>query len=59
MVQGYPDNAAFMDTLAEANFHLHHFDQAIQWETAALKLQPGDKFMTGQLNKFQAATTAR
>ena len=57
-VQGCPDDADFLDTLAEVHFHLHHYDQAIQCETAALKLEPGDKIMSRQLKKFQAATTA-
>jgi tetratricopeptide (TPR) repeat protein len=49
-----PDDAAIIDTLAEVNFHLGHFDEAVKLETRALELQPEDKFMTGQLARFKA-----
>ena len=35
-----PDDAAIIDTLAEVNFHLGHFDEAVKLETRALELQP-------------------
>ncbi len=53
-VASNPDNSAMIDTLAEINFHLGHPDKAVELETKALQLEPGDKFMTGQLARFQA-----
>jgi tetratricopeptide (TPR) repeat protein len=52
-----PQNAAFLDTLAEVNFRLGHADQAVQLETKALQFLPGDAFMTGQLARFRAASS--
>lgn len=48
-----PGEPAYLDTLAEANFQLKKFDEAIQLEQAALELQPGDPFMTEQLERFR------
>jgi len=48
-----PDNSAMIDTLAEVNFHLGNFQKAVDLETRALKLTPGDTFMAGQLERFK------
>jgi predicted Zn-dependent protease len=50
-----PDNSAMIDTLAEVNFHLGNFSRAVELETRALKLTPGDTFMAGQLERFKAS----
>jgi len=49
-----PDNAAYLDTAAEANFRSGNVDEAIRLESRALQLEPGDKFMTEQLARFNA-----
>jgi hypothetical protein len=36
------------------NFHLGEADEAAALETKALSLQPGDPFMTKQLERFKA-----
>lgn len=53
-VADQPDNAAFLDTAAEANFQVGNIDEAIRLEARALELEPGDKFMTEQLARFKA-----
>jgi len=53
-VAALPDSAAFIDTLAEVNYHLGNYTKAAELETRALELNPGDDFMTGQLAKFKA-----
>jgi tetratricopeptide (TPR) repeat protein len=50
-----PDNAAFIDTLAEAAFRLGKVQMAIELEERALELRPGDAFMIEQLERFRAA----
>ena len=52
-VQLAPANAAYLDTAAEAVARMGHWDQAVNFEKAALKLQPGDRFMISQLLRFQ------
>jgi tetratricopeptide (TPR) repeat protein len=54
-VAALPDDAAVIDTLADVNFHLGQTDKAVELETKALQMDPGDAFMTGQLEKFKAA----
>jgi tetratricopeptide (TPR) repeat protein len=49
-----PDNAAFIDTLAEVNFRLGHAEEAVKLETHALEMRPEDAFMSGQVEKFRA-----
>jgi tetratricopeptide (TPR) repeat protein len=56
-VAAKPDNAAFLDTLAELNFKLGDAAKAIELETHALTLEPGDKFMSAQLARFKGITT--
>jgi tetratricopeptide (TPR) repeat protein len=50
-----PDNAAYLDTAAEANFRRGNVDEAIELETRALELRPTDPFMRDQLKRFKAA----
>jgi len=50
-----PDNAAYLDTAAEANFRVGNIDEAIRLETKGLQGRPNDKFMREQLERFKAA----
>jgi tetratricopeptide (TPR) repeat protein len=55
-----PGEGAYLDTLAEANFQLGNFDNAIRLEQAVIELEPGDPFMVQQLERFRrgkASTT--
>lgn len=53
-----PYNSAFIDTLAEVHYRRGNPEQSVQLEQKALLLNPGDRFMTSQLNKFRAAESA-
>jgi tetratricopeptide (TPR) repeat protein len=55
-VAAQPQSAAFLDTNAEAHFRKGQAAEAARLETMALKFQPGDPFMEGQLKRFQAGT---
>ena len=48
-----PDNSAYLDTAAEAQFRNKNPKEAIRLETRALQLKPNDSFMTGQLKRFE------
>jgi tetratricopeptide (TPR) repeat protein len=50
-----PDNAAFMDTLAEAYFQNGQYDKAVEIEKKVVLLRPGDRFLERQLKRFEAA----
>lgn len=52
-----PDNAAYLDTLAEAEFRLGNVEEAIRLEERALELAPGMPFMLNQLERFRAGLT--
>jgi tetratricopeptide (TPR) repeat protein len=54
-VKAEPDNSAYLDTLADIQFRLGYAEEAVKLETRALELEPGDPFMTKQLNRFKAA----
>jgi tetratricopeptide (TPR) repeat protein len=54
-----PGNAAYLDTAAEASAGLGKWDEAVRRETLALQLQPGDRFMAGQLERFKAAAATQ
>jgi len=54
-VEAMPDTAAFIDTLAEANFARGHREEAIKLETRALELSPENDFMRQQLERFKSA----
>jgi tetratricopeptide (TPR) repeat protein len=50
-----PDNAAFVDTLAEAHFQLGHYEEAAKLEARVVNARPGDRFLRKQLKRFQDA----
>jgi tetratricopeptide (TPR) repeat protein len=50
-----PDNAAYMDTLADVQFRLGKVEEAVQLESRALIYRPEDEFMHTQLERFKAA----
>ncbi len=50
-----PDNAPILDTLADTNFRLGRYDEAVRIETQAVNLDPNDAFMRKQLERFRAA----
>jgi hypothetical protein len=52
-----PRDSAAIDTLADVNFRLGDAKKAAELEAEALKYEPGDSFMTGQLAKYLAAAT--
>jgi tetratricopeptide (TPR) repeat protein len=49
-----PDNAAYLDTAAEAQFRLGKIKEAIQLETRAVELRPDDPVLHEQLERFKA-----
>ncbi len=48
-----PDNASFLDTLAEAEFRSGNVRRAIELETRAVELRPDDDFLQEQLQRFR------
>jgi tetratricopeptide (TPR) repeat protein len=52
-VEAQPDNAAFLDTLAEACFRAGKVDDAIAHEQRALDLEPDNAFMKQQIERFR------
>ena len=52
-VAAKPENAAYLDTAAEANFKLGKRDEAIKLESKALALRPEDEFMHKQVERFK------
>ncbi|MGD0461480.1 MAG: HEAT repeat domain-containing protein [Tepidisphaeraceae bacterium] len=50
-----PNNAAILDTLADTNFRLGRYDEAVRIETQAIQLDPDDAFMRKQVARFRAA----
>ncbi len=57
-VAAAPSDSAFLDTDAEAHFRAGQRDRAVELETHALQLKPGDAFMQSQLQEFQGKTDA-
>ncbi len=53
-VESQPDNSAYLDTAASANYLLGHKEQAVRLETKALAGRPTDAFMREQLERFKA-----
>jgi tetratricopeptide (TPR) repeat protein len=49
------DNAAYLDTAAEAHFRNGNAAEAVRLETRALQLRPNDYFMREQLKRFRGA----
>ena len=58
-VDAQPENAAFIDTLAEACFRAGKIDDAIAHERRALEIEPDNVFMKEQLARFRAARTSK
>ncbi len=54
-----PDNAAYLDTLAEVHFARGEAARAVELEQQALRLRPGDPFMQRQLARFRAGAATR
>ena len=54
-VDAQPENAAFIDTLAEACFRAGKVEDAIVHERRALEIEPDNTFMQDQLARFRAA----
>ena len=50
-----PDNAAFVDTLAEAQFQNGNYAEAARLEAKVVRARPTDRFLQNQLKRFQAA----
>ena len=54
-----PNDAAHLDTLAEAYYSNNQFDKAIETEKKALSLRPHDTVLQQQLKKFEEAKRAK
>ena len=54
-----PDDPNIMDTMAEAQFAAGNFDEAVRWETMALRIEPENAFFLGQLAKYRKALEDR
>jgi tetratricopeptide (TPR) repeat protein len=50
-----PNNAAILDTLADTNFRLGRYEDAVRIERQASNLDPNDAFMRKQVERFRAA----
>jgi len=50
-----PDDANIMDTVAEAYYAAGNYEEAVRWETNALKIEPENAFFLGQLEKYKRA----
>jgi uncharacterized Ntn-hydrolase superfamily protein len=50
-----PDDANIMDTVAEAYYAAGNYEDAVQWETRALEIEPDNAFLQKQLKKFREA----
>jgi tetratricopeptide (TPR) repeat protein len=48
-----PDNYAYIDTLAECNFRVGNFKEAVELETKAMEMRPADEFIQEQLVRFR------
>lgn len=54
-----PDNAAFVDTLAEAQFQNGNYAEAARLEAQVVRARPTDRFLQNQLKRFQEAAAKR
>jgi tetratricopeptide (TPR) repeat protein len=50
-----PDNAAFVDTLAEAHFQNGNYAEAARLEAQVVRARPTDRFLQNQLKRFEEA----
>ncbi|HEY7119225.1 MAG TPA: hypothetical protein VH475_21730 [Tepidisphaeraceae bacterium] len=57
--EAMPDNAAFVDTLAEAHYQLGHYGQAARLEAKVVGARPNDRFLRNQLKRFEEAAKGR
>ena len=53
-----PDNAAFVDTLAEVQFRLGNYAEAARLERRVVAARPNDRFLREQLRRFEEAAAA-
>jgi predicted Zn-dependent protease len=53
-VAAQPDNAAYIDTLAEVHFRRGDAAEAARLESQALRFKPDDEFMQRQYLRFKA-----
>ncbi len=58
-VKTKPNEAAYLDTLAEVYFRMGNFAEAVKQEELALLLRPEDTFMKNQRDRFKAARDAK
>src|SRR5512138_3284457 len=49
-----PKNTGILDTLAEVHFRMGHADKAVEVESRALAMEPGNNYLTDQLRRFQS-----
>ncbi len=54
-LENYPDEPAFLDTMAQCCFAADRLDDAIRYQRQAVKKSPHDRLMNKQLAKFEAA----
>jgi uncharacterized Ntn-hydrolase superfamily protein len=54
-----PEDANIMDTVAEAFYAAGNYEEAVRWETNALKIEPENTFFKKQLEKFRKALQER
>jgi uncharacterized Ntn-hydrolase superfamily protein len=54
-----PDDANIMDTVAEAYYAAGDYEEAVKWETDALKIEPDNAFFLGQLEKYKKALSEK
>ena len=48
-----PEDSNIMDTVAEVLFRLGRAEEAAEWETRALGIDPGNSYLQGQLDRFR------
>lgn len=48
-----PEDANIMDTVAEVLYRLDRTDEAVQWGSRALELDPGNTYLLEQLTRFR------
>jgi uncharacterized Ntn-hydrolase superfamily protein len=49
-----PKNAQILDTLAEVHYRSGNVAKAVEVETQALSITPGDEYLKGQIRRFQS-----
>jgi tetratricopeptide (TPR) repeat protein len=52
-----PEDANIMDTVAEILYRLDRTDEAVQWGSRALELDPSNSYLQGQLDRFRETHT--